>query len=383
MAHGNHPKQSMDPAVEKDVSAATRCRRSVPALKKMCGGLVVAGCLAARAFAADLTWDELAHRPDFWPDQCTAVRPMNLADGTSVKAGQKLNVVEVKDNQVDVFTPDGRKVFALPPLGTDVLAEASAAWAGLTPKQRELTYEMLTQRTDLWPLRVKLQTTLDLGGGKQLRQGESVRLISVNRGMVTVQAGSLTSSYNLSVRSTDLMAQARIFVEDDHAGPRFVALDRHALEVAEREGPVVTGLEGKLVNSLTGLPEPLEAGAVPRYFLFFRGSSKDPFTRGVTPTLVKFYKEVKPRHPELEVIYLMAESPEGTAKFAKKMGFAWRAVTEENAAAIPVLGDRLVAQLPQIIVMDRNGDVLINAAQTNALTALREVDTLLQTPVGN
>jgi len=91
-------------------------------------------------------------------------------------------------------------------------------------------------------------------------------------------------------QATDWLAQARKFVEDKNGAP----------------SRVIGELEGKLVNSVTGKPDSLDAASQPRYLVLYRGSSTCAITRKFTPTLVKYYNEMKPKHPEFEIARVSA-----------------------------------------------------------------------------
>ncbi len=345
--------------------------------------LLVVGASSA---AGDLTWQELARRPELWPAQVTVKVAMNFQGGASVRTGQKVNVVRVKANEIDLVTTDGRLPFAAEPDETDALAVAGEAYAKLTPKQRELTYDSLVHRKDLWPARVALTKTFDLGGGKSVRQGDQLRVMNVEPGKVLVLMEEINTTFDVVPQATDLMAQARKFVEDPQAGPRSAVEEKSA--VVEKRGDdekpaperVIGELEGKLVNSVTGKPEPLDASSLPRYLVFYRGSSTCPITRKFTPTLIKYYQEMKPKHPEFEVIWLMTESVADTGKFAKEIGFSWRAVEYGSTGGMPSVRQPISGYLPQLIVMERNGKVLVNGSQNSAPNALRQLDELLKQP---
>jgi len=151
--------------------------------------LVLTTCLMSTfATAQELSWLELVRRPELWPAQCILKQAIKFEGGRGVQAGQKLNVLQVKANEIQLRTTDGRTTFAAEPDETDALAVASEAYAKLTPKQRELTYPSLVQRKDLWPYRVALTQTFDLGGGKTLRQGDPLRLMDVQPGKLFVLA---------------------------------------------------------------------------------------------------------------------------------------------------------------------------------------------------
>jgi hypothetical protein len=64
---------------------------------------------------------------------------MKFEGGASVQAGARAEVRDLKGNEVDLRTADGRTNFSANPEETDVLEVARAAYANLSPKQRELT----------------------------------------------------------------------------------------------------------------------------------------------------------------------------------------------------------------------------------------------------
>jgi len=134
---------------------------------------LLAICLLAGAAAAqELTWTELANRPELWPAQCTVKVAIKFEGGAAVQAGQKVEVRDFKGNEVDLKTTDGKTYFAAEPDETDVLDVARAAYAKLTPKQRELTYPLLVQRKELWPYRVTVTRTFSLAPGKTVQAGD-------------------------------------------------------------------------------------------------------------------------------------------------------------------------------------------------------------------
>ena len=171
-----------------------------------------------------------------------------------------------------------------------MLDVARAAYAKLTPKQRALTYPSIVQQKDLWPYRVTITRSFSLAPGKIVQVGDQVLVKDVQPGKVDVVSEKLNARFGVALPATDLMAQARKFVEDDQAGPRLLAVQRAAEEklAAEQkakaekikaEGRVAVELEGKLINSHTGQPEPLDTNALPRYIVFLRGQSTCPITR--------------------------------------------------------------------------------------------------------
>lgn len=336
--------------------------------------LIVTMCLlaATAAFAQTLTWDELSRRPELWPSQCAMKEAIGFEGGVSVKAEQKVNVLAVTAKEVEVETLDGQINFAAAPQETDVLDIAVKNYVALTPKQRELTYPLLVQRKDLWPKYVTLTQNFDLNAGQTMRKGDQVLLMEIQNGQLLVFAEKINTRFNVTPQATDVMAQARVFIEDKFAAGRKFVTDKYG-----QVGPVIGELEGKLVNSVTGEEQPLDPNNLPRYLVLYRGSSTCPITRQFTPTLVNFYKQMKPHHPEFELIYLMTEDITDTARFARQSGFSWRAVDYENTGAMPIAGAAIDGRLPQLIVMDRAGNILANGIQATAPAALNQLTVLL------
>ena len=352
--------------------------------------LLVALCVVTSARAEDLTWADLARRPELWSAQCTVNKAIQFEGGASVRAGQTVNVVEFKADEVDLQTTDGRLNFAAEPDETDVLSVARETYAKLTPKQRVLTYPSIVQQKDLWPYRVTITRGFSLAPGKVVQVGDSVLVKDIQPGKVDVVSEKLNARFGVAMPATDLMAQVRKFVEDDQAGPRLLAVQKAAEEklAAEQkaqadkikaEGRVAVELEGKLINSQTGKPEPLGTNAMPRYVVFLRGQSTCPITRKFLPTFMKYCEDMKPKQSEFEVVYLTIEDLPETEKFAKELGFSWRTVTYENKT-MPCVNPYIDGRIPQLIVMNRDGKILANGIQATAPAALQQLDALLKQP---
>ncbi len=356
---------------------------------KILTSVAVACVIASVGFSQELSWAELARRPELWPAQCTIKQGVAFQDGVRVAAGQTLRVHQVKANEAEVGTLDGRTDFTVGPDETDLLAVAQAAYARLTPRQRALTYPAIARQKELWPAEVALAKSFDLGGGISLHAGAKIAVVAVLPDRLTLHIPQ--GDFQVAPYATDVMAQARQFVEDPQAGPRFLAAQqqlagaqkqaaeqRVADEKQAAQVRIYTELQGKLVNSLTDRPEPLDARAPPHYLVFFRGSSTCPITNRVAPGFIQWYHEMKPRHPDFEVIWIMTESPADTARFARKLGFSWRAVTYESTPSMPEVNRPITGLLPQLIVMDPSGRILIDASQNAVPGAIRQLDALLR-----
>ena len=355
-------------------------------LLKYCSAWLV---IAASAIGQTLNWTELARRPELWPAECVSKTEMKFDGGVTIKAGQKLTVLQVSGNEVQVQTLDGRTTFAAEPDETDTLAAAQAAYATLTPKQRALTYQTLVAQKDAWPRSVVVKKKLELAPGKVVQAGDQVLVLDVLPDRVAVKSDALNANFQVAVQATDVMAQARKLVENPSATPRFVDAAKAAqpsVQVAQEKkrdvGPVISELEPELISSVTGKAAPLDENALPKYIVLYRGSSTCPITRQFTPTLIKYYQQTKPAHPEFEIVYMMTESVEDTNKFAKEIGFSWRAIKYEHSHPMPNVLRPIQGLLPQLVVLDRNGRVLANGWQNSASNALKQLDALLKAPAG-
>ena len=351
--------------------------------------------IATAALGQELNWAELSRRPELWPAECVAKAEMKFDGGVTIRPGQKLTVLQVSAAEVQAQTADGRTTFTADPEETDVLAVARSAFAKLTPKQRALTYQTLARQKDAWPRQITVKKNLQLAPGKVVRAGDQVEVLDVLADRVAVKSDSLKANFQVAIQATDVMAQARKLVEDPSAAPRFVDAMKKVQEqqqvVQEQQqvvqeqarnfGPVISELDPELVSSVTGKPAAFDAAALPKYIVLFRGSSTCPITRQFAPTLIKYYQQMKPRHPEFEIVYLMTETPENTGKFARELGFSWRAIKYQHGY-MPTVMQPIGSLLPQLVVMDRNGRVLANGLQNSAPTALKQLDALLKTSTG-
>jgi len=317
--------------------------------------------LVAQAHAADLTWPELVKRPEHWPTQCTMKKALSFQSGKSVAVGTKVDILEVKPNEIVVGTAG--LSFGTNPADTDVLAVANAQYSKLTPAQRDLTYASLLQRTDLWPYRVALTEPVDLGN-ERLPKGAQAILLGVEKGKLSLLWEKTKTGFELDVPLTDLLAQARTFVENKDAIPSRVGEE----------------LKGKLVNPVSNEPAPLDPRSPPRYYAFFRGGGYCPYTREMTPSIVKFYNETKAAHPEFELIYVPTDKTAAEMQaYAKESGFPWRSVSFDQCKKFAVLAP-LFGPVPHFVVVDPTGKKLLDCTATDREPVLAQLTALLNKP---
>ncbi len=311
--------------------------------------LALACAFAPAAFAQDLTLAELAGRPEFLPTQVTLKQPVKLQGRPGFAVGQKLTVVSVSGTRVELETPDGRSTFSTKVEDTDVLSAAQAEWKKLTPEQRALTYAALLQRKDLWTYRVKLTQPMQLSGGT-LPIGEPAILVGLEGDKLLLVHEARKFMFNAEARGTDLLASARQLVVDKNAFPSRVSED----------------LMGKLVNPATGAPAPLDAKAEPKYYVFYRGAGWCGPCVQFSPSLVKFYKETKPKNASaFEVVFISGDkTPADMKAYAAKVGFAWSSVPQQRQPEMQIVNRLFTNLIPQLVITDRAGTVVIDSAKT-------------------
>lgn len=319
-------------------------------------------CLAPVVLAQDLTLSQLATRPEFLPAQATLKQPVKLQGRPALAAGQMLTVVSVQGTSVELETPDGRSTFTTKAEDTDVLAKAQATWNALSPEQRALTYATLLRRNDLWPYRVTLKRVVHLSGG-DLKAGETAILVGLEGNDLLLVNEKGKFLYNLEPAGTDLLESARKLVVNKAAFPSRVRED----------------LKGKLVSPLTGAAAAPSTGAEPKYYVFYRGAGWCGPCRQFSPALVKFDQTAKAKAPAYELVFISGDkTPADMAKYAKEAGFSWNAVPQARQPDMQIVNRLFTNLIPQLVVTDPAGNVLIDSAKSGTAGALKQFDALLK-----
>jgi thiol-disulfide isomerase/thioredoxin len=325
--------------------------------------LLAAACaFVSVAFAQELTLAELARRPEFLPLQATLKQPVRLQGRAPLNAGQKLTVVSVRGTNVELETPDGRSTFNTKADDTDVLSLAQETWRKLTPEQRALTYWALLERKDLRPYRVKLTQAQNLSGG-QVKVGESMILVGVEGSDLLLAYEKGNFMFNAEPRATDLLDSARKLLVDKNAFPSRVFED----------------LQGKLVDPRTGAAVSFTPASAPSYFVFYRGAGWCGPCRQFSPSLVKFYKEAKAKYSNFEFFFISGDkTPAEMASYSREMGFGWSTVPPARQPQMQIVNRLFSSLIPQFVVTDPQGNVLIDSARSSTTAALAQFDALLK-----
>jgi nucleoredoxin len=209
---------------------------------------------------------------------------------------------------------------------------------------------------------VKLTQLMRLSGG-DLKPGFAAILVGTEGGNLLLVNEQGKYMFNAAPRDTDLLDAARKLLVDPKALP----------------GRVLEDLQGKLVNSATAAAASLETGADPKYFAFYRGAGWCGPCRQFSPALVKFYKDAKPKYPNFEVVFISGDkTPAEMRSYSKEMGFSWITVPTQRQPETQIVNRLFTNLIPQLVVTDRQGNVVVDSAKVGTAAALKQFEALLK-----
>ena len=98
--------------------------------------------------------------------------------------------------------------------------------------------------------------------------------------------------------------------------------------------------------------------------------------------MLNLYKEMKPKHPEFEIIYVPVEKSAAELQlYAKELDFPWPAVDFNKKKQLAVLAWILGhSSTPELGVFDRYGNIVIDPAKVDRDEALKQLATLWKQP---
>jgi len=136
-----------------------------------------------------------------------------------------------------------------------------------------------------------------------------------------------------------------------------------AASVLSAQAAFPTSLEGKLqrLDPATGelRPYQIQAGAEIKYYMIYFGASWCGPCRRLNPTLVKFYNETKPNHPEFEFIFVTADrSREAMHRYIKDGQMPWPVISWEERSWIADDRDLRFQNIPYMAMLDQDGNLV-------------------------
>jgi hypothetical protein len=291
---------------------------------------------AAPAVKLLITLEQLSLRRDLWPEKVTLKQPIKLSAKETLAAGREFAMQEMLGQDVAIDT--GAELVQVTGSDTDILERASATMAALTPEQLALTEQMLPSRPDLWPLEVKLKSTLQFSNGNQVPAGSVEVLRAFNGYSMSVYDRKLKDHFMCEVPETDIMKRAR---------------ERMLLPEAERT-PF-------FLRSLAAAVDPVANSKLEssKFILVYQGRLDCPRCAAFAPQLKEFYARIKPEHPEFEAVYLGLDvDPQVTREHAKQAQYPGQVLVFEKRLETGDLGSLGGQLLPLVFLMDEQGKVL-------------------------
>ncbi len=317
------------------------------------------------AVPATLTLNDLRNNPERWPAAITVPRDLKFQGGASVKKGQELRLVEISGNEA--VLDDGKGlVFGLPLVETDLLARANAAWADLTPAQREVTSATLTSDRDLWPVRVNSTAEFELTDGTVLKAGGEYELLSVGRNEAKLYSAEHRTTLTAPLSSTDIFVRARALV---------------LVPAAERPSRIAAALAGTLVGA-DGKPAAAESLADTQVFALYYGASWCAPCRKFSPELVKFANRVGPENPRLTIVLMSNDKADADMYgYMREETMPWAAIPLNQLNERPALTGYVRGGIPHLVIVDRQGKILADSYRGSTyigpLAAMQQLERIL------
>ncbi len=332
---------------------------------------ILGGTTATASIPAPLPFARVLQWPLVWPEKVTTSEA--FSDGsTEVAAGAELRLQDVQRDGLVVQLPGNGELTLIPAEWTDLGARAARVQQSLPEDVRTLAVADLVKRTDLLPEFVSLVDEITLANGRTLAAGTRMipgrlQLANGTLGLVLVEQDAPFNNFGsldrlvFNAEFTDVIARIR---------------EQARLAPAARQLRASANLEGKLVDP-EGKPLP-PAAVKPQYYVIYHAAGWCGWCHKFTPTLLKFYEEIKARHPEVEVVYLSSDrSAEEMAENFRKSAMPWPAVAFEHREAVRGLLAMAGPGTPHLMVLTADGKALhdgqpVGANGANAaLTALR------------
>lgn len=334
--------------------------------------LLLVGLSLIRAFAAapaTLTLNDLRNHSERWPASVTVPRDLNFQGGATVKKGQVVKVTDLNGSEVVVDSGSGL-VFGLPIAETDFVARANAAWAELTPGQREITAASLIDDRRLWPVKVRSFAEFRLGNGGVIKSGGEFELIAVERDGVKLLAPEYNTTLRVQPQATDLIERARALA---------------LVSPEKRPSRIAAVLRGNLVDASGRATDPANLDDAQVIALYY-GASWCPPCRAFSPEFVKFVNRVGPQNPRFAVVLVSSDKTDAAMfGYMKEEKMPWVALPREQLTKSPSLLAYTKGAIPQLVIVNRQGTVLADSYRGSKYVgpqvAMAELEKILATGV--
>jgi len=296
---------------------------------------------------------ELAARPELWPQEVTIRKNAELLDGTTIQIGQVVKVQEVRST--DVILDNGSILFPLLAEETDLMDRLATLVSPMTAEQVDLTPAALQDRSELWPLMVASRIDMSLGEGLDLPAGSEFEFRGFNPdGSLLLSARGSGTVVAMAVIHTDLMTKARerLALPDELRTPFFI-------------------------RSLESMLEPAADGSTladSDFVVVYEGRDSCPRSSAFAPVLAALYGKSYGEENDFEVVHLAAiDSREEHRAHLEKIGLAARISKEGRGQDIITLTGMRGEVLPYVYLMGHEGNVIAHTSADGVATPPGEI----------
>lgn len=304
--------------------------------------------LAAAEAPQTLTLADLVGKPERWPATVTVAANVRSKSGQSVLQGQKAPVLNVTEKGVFVQTANGGQI-GLFPAQCDILQQANARWAKLTPRQRMLTTDAVLKDSSLWPetvtLAMPVQVRLPSGGTRALPAGLPARFLYYKDGEVGIVPQGVTELKWFAADTVNAVNGA---------------LERVELEPAQRPSHLAQSLR-PLMKGPDGRPHTSASLEASRYFVFFWGANWCGWCHKVSPELAAFVNRHRDQLRDTTIVMLNGDQQDSEMlKYMNEKKLPWPAVRQADWKRVPYLAFTHEGSFPQLLITDRHGRIVYN-----------------------
>ena len=164
------------------------------------------------------TLAQLAAHREFWPKKVMVLKGIKTTRGATISTGKMFPLYEV--NATGVILDTGHVLLRCDSSTTDVLKRTSQLLASLSPQQRELTFLMLAQQQDLWPLNVMTTTAFKFDNGVRIPPDREVVFRGFEKNLIRLFDSQTSVVFLAEPFQTDLIERARQRLEIHDQPPK-------------------------------------------------------------------------------------------------------------------------------------------------------------------
>ena len=260
--------------------------------------------------------------------------------------------------------------------------------------------DVVVSQPGLWPKEVTLATVVPVSlvidgktvGTANLPVGMKLPLVKVTREKVQLNYnGTLLM---VAHSDTDLFSRIAQSLKQQETLARARAASVPVVVVPPPK-PVATPVLGAIAKDVKGDLVQLDGKSIApfndsslakvKYFAVYFSANWCPPCRAFTPKLVSFYNNLKPQHPEFELLFVSRDRSETDAQnYMEKDLMRWPALRFSKIQGATTLNKLAGPGIPCLVFIDQDGDILSNSYEGKTYVGpqkvMRDIETTLTGP---